>query len=106
MCWVFFFQSSLLQGISARGGLGAGGLHQLQQARNLNIHENQAYSLLKSACIPTPAFGVAKTAEEAYEIAQELSSDDLVLKAQVLAGGRGKGRFKGSNIGGVVMCET
>ncbi|XP_058802822.1 uncharacterized protein LOC131670862 [Phymastichus coffea] len=77
-----------------------------EQRRFLNIHENQAYTLLKSAGIPTPPFGVAKTADEAFEIAKKLDSKDLVLKAQVLAGGRGKGHFIGSNVSGVVMCGT
>ncbi|OXU26169.1 hypothetical protein TSAR_009927 [Trichomalopsis sarcophagae] len=77
-----------------------------QQRRFLNVHENQAYTLLKSMGIPTPKFGVAKTPEEAAEIARKLDSKDLVLKAQVLAGGRGKGKFIGSNVSGVVMCET
>ncbi|CAB0035379.1 unnamed protein product [Trichogramma brassicae] len=95
------FSGSLL-GIATRKGA-----QQRQPKRDLNIHENQAYTLLRSACIPTPEFGVAKTPEEAYEIAKELGSgDDLVLKAQVLAGGRGKGRFKDSSVSGVVMCET
>ncbi|KAL7299727.1 hypothetical protein TKK_0007477 [Trichogramma kaykai] len=92
-----------LLGIATRKGA----QQQRQPRRDLNIHENQAYTLLRSACIPTPEFGVAKTPEEAYEIAKELGAgDDLVLKAQVLAGGRGKGRFKGSSVSGVVMCET
>lgn len=62
--------------------------------------------MLKSAGIPTPKFGIAKTPEEAAEIAKKLDSKDLVLKAQVLAGGRGKGKFIDSNVSGVVMCET
>ncbi|XP_078355892.1 uncharacterized protein LOC144640678, partial [Oculina patagonica] len=48
--------------------------------------------------------GVAKTPEQAYEIASTLgleSESDLVVKAQVLAGGRGKGTFEGGLKGGV-----
>lgn len=77
-----------------------------QQTRNLDVHEHVAYSLLKQAGIPTPPFGVAKTAEEAGKLAAELKTNDIVLKAQVLAGGRGKGHFKGTDISGVMMCET
>ena len=77
-----------------------------QPRRYLNVHENSAYSLLKAAGIPTPPYGVARTPEEAAEIAKKLDSRDLVLKAQVLAGGRGKGKFIRSNVSGVVMCET
>ena len=48
-----------------------------------------------------PKFGVAKTKEEARKIAEELGCLDLVVKAQVLTGGRGKGHFKGGLKGGV-----
>lgn len=61
---------------------------------------------MKDVGIPTPPFGVAKTPEEAEKLATELNTKDIVLKAQVLAGGRGIGHFKGTNVAGVVMCET
>ncbi|KAL2717747.1 hypothetical protein V1478_013447 [Vespula squamosa] len=77
-----------------------------QQLRYLNLHENIAYSLLKEAGIPTPPFGVAKTPDEAAKIASDLKSQDLVVKAQVLTGGRGMGHFKDTDVGGVVMCES
>lgn len=70
------------------------------------MHEYVAYTLLKDAGIPTPPFGVATTPEEAGKFAEEIQSRDIVLKAQVLAGGRGKGHFKGTNVSGVVLCET
>ncbi|XP_003705949.1 succinate--CoA ligase [ADP-forming] subunit beta, mitochondrial [Megachile rotundata] len=78
----------------------------VQQTRHLQVHEHIAYSLLKEAGIPTPPFGVAKTPDEAAKIAADLKTKDIVLKAQVLAGGRGIGHFKGTNVHGVVMCET
>lgn len=65
-----------------------------------------AYTLLKKAGIPTPPFWVAKTSDEAATLAKNLNTKDLVLKAQVLAGGRAKGHFKSSNVSGVVMCDT
>lgn len=74
--------------------------------RNLDVHEHIAYTLLKEAGVPTPPFGVAKTLDEVAKLAQNLKTKDLVLKAQVLAGGRGKGHFKTSNVSGVVMCDT
>lgn len=77
-----------------------------QPVRHLNVHEHISYSLLNEAGIPTPKFGVAKTADEAAKIATDLNTKDLVLKAQVLAGGRGKGHFKDSTVSGVKMCET
>ena len=40
-------------------------------------------TLLKDAGVPTPKFGVAKTASEAKTIAEELGGSDLVIKAQV-----------------------
>lgn len=70
------------------------------------MHEHISYSLLNEAGIPTPKFGVAKTPEEAAKMAADLKTKDIVLKAQVLAGGRGKGHFKDTNISGVKMCET
>lgn len=46
-------------------------------------------------------FGVATSGQEARKIAENLGTDNLVLKAQVLAGGRGKGAFKNGLKGGV-----
>ncbi|GFG32074.1 hypothetical protein Cfor_08562 [Coptotermes formosanus] len=77
-----------------------------QQQRNLNVHEHISYTLLKDAGIPVPKFGVAKTKAEAQEIAKNLDVKDIVLKAQVLAGGRGKGAFKNGLKGGVKMVDT
>uniref|UniRef100_A0A1B6FWG5 Succinate--CoA ligase [ADP-forming] subunit beta, mitochondrial n=1 Tax=Cuerna arida TaxID=1464854 RepID=A0A1B6FWG5_9HEMI len=77
-----------------------------QPHRNLNVHEHISYTLLKEAGIPVPQFGVAKTKKEAADIAKKLNIKDIVLKAQVLAGGRGKGHFKGGLKGGVRMCYT
>ncbi|XP_023246294.1 succinate--CoA ligase [ADP-forming] subunit beta, mitochondrial [Copidosoma floridanum] len=77
-----------------------------QPSRNLNVHEHISYSVLNEAGIPTPKFGVAKTPDEAAKLAKDLNTKDIVLKAQVLAGGRGKGHFKGGNVSGVKMCET
>lgn len=60
--------------------------------------------LLQEAGILIPQGGVAKTPEQAYEIASTLgieSDSDMVVKAQVLAGGRGKGTFEGGLKGGV-----
>lgn len=46
-------------------------------------------------------FGVATTADQAEKIAKDLNTKNLVLKAQVLAGGRGRGAFKNGLKGGV-----
>ncbi|KAH8417333.1 hypothetical protein KR222_008879 [Zaprionus bogoriensis] len=73
----------------------------VQQVRNLNVQEHVSYKLLNEGGIPTPRFAVAKNSKEAHDIAQKLKTDNLVLKAQVLAGGRGKGTFKNGFKGGV-----
>ncbi|XP_017140405.2 succinate--CoA ligase [ADP-forming] subunit beta, mitochondrial isoform X1 [Drosophila miranda] len=73
----------------------------LQQLRNLNVQEHVSYTLLNESGIPTPRFAVAKNGKEASDIASKLKTDNLVLKAQVLAGGRGKGTFKNGLKGGV-----
>uniref|UniRef100_A0A6I8PQ86 Succinate--CoA ligase [ADP-forming] subunit beta, mitochondrial n=1 Tax=Ornithorhynchus anatinus TaxID=9258 RepID=A0A6I8PQ86_ORNAN len=74
---------------------------QQQPRRKLSLHEYLSMELLQEAGISVPSGQVAKTPEEAYSIAQKLGSKDVVLKAQVLAGGRGKGTFEGGLKGGV-----
>ena len=49
----------------------------------------------------TPEGHVAHSAEEAFEIAKKLPTPDCVVKAQVLAGGRGKGYFKKNGVAGL-----
>ncbi|CAE6530254.1 unnamed protein product [Rhizoctonia solani] len=71
------------------------------QVRNLSIHEYQSMELLNAYGIPTPASKAAKTPQEAYDVAKNFGKDGLVIKAQVLAGGRGKGRFDTGLQGGV-----
>ncbi|MGB2798659.1 MAG: ADP-forming succinate--CoA ligase subunit beta [Dehalococcoidia bacterium] len=55
----------------------------------MKIHEYQAKEILASYGIPVPKGGVAATPAEAKEIASTLG-DQVVIKAQVYAGGRGK----------------
>merc|ERR1712226_1130764 len=73
------------------------------QQRQLSVHEHVSMSLLKEAGVPTPKFGVATTADEAKQIAADLNVPDIVVKAQVLAGGRGKGKFMKYGKGGVQL---
>lgn len=75
-------------------------------SRNLNVQEHISYTLLNSADIPTPKFGVATSGAEARRIADDLKTDNIVLKAQVLAGGRGKGAFKNGLKGGVRLVYS
>jgi len=55
----------------------------------MNIHEFQAKEIFRKAGIPVPPGEVARTPEEAHEIAQKLGGR-VVVKAQVHSGGRGK----------------
>jgi len=57
----------------------------------MNIHEYQAKELLKSFGITVPNGAIAYTADEAVEVAKTLESSVYVVKAQIHAGGRGKG---------------
>ncbi|KAJ0422552.1 hypothetical protein BJY00DRAFT_69798 [Aspergillus carlsbadensis] len=72
-----------------------------QQQRNLSIHEYLSANLLKSYGVGIPKGEVARSAEEAEAVAKSLGNDDMVIKAQVLAGGRGKGHFDNGLKGGV-----
>ena len=56
----------------------------------MNLHEYQAKALFRDYGLPTPVGKVATTAEEVETIAASLSTDKMVIKAQVHAGGRGK----------------
>jgi succinyl-CoA synthetase beta subunit len=55
--------------------------------------------------VKTPEFRAAKSPEEAYNAAKDFNTNELVIKAQVLAGGRGKGHFDSGLQGGVKMIE-
>jgi len=96
-------KSLLKQGVKVSSSCPSSPCRQKQPARNLSVHEYVSMSLLKEAGIPTPKFGVATTAAEARKIAEELDTKDLVIKAQVLAGGRGKGHFANYPKGGVQL---
>jgi succinyl-CoA synthetase beta subunit len=60
----------------------------------MNIHEYQAKELLAKFGIPIPAGHAAMSAEEAVAAAKQLPGPLYVVKAQIHAGGRGKGKFK------------
>ena len=57
----------------------------------MNIHEYQAKQVLKEYGVPVPQGGVAFTADEAVKVAEKLGGPVWVVKAQIHAGGRGKG---------------
>jgi len=60
----------------------------------MNIHEYQAKALLAKFAVPLLKGGVAYTKDEAMDVARKLGTPVVVVKAQIHAGGRGKGRFK------------
>jgi len=75
----------------------------------MNIHEYQAKELLARFGAPVPAGYPALTVEEAVEAAKKLPGPLYVVKAQIHAGGRGKGKFKelGPDAkGGVRLART
>ena len=71
----------------------------------MNIHEYQAKELFEKFGVPTPRGRVADTAEQAGAAAAEIGSN-IVVKAQVHAGGRGKGTFKNGFKGGVHVVQN
>ena len=60
----------------------------------MNIHEYQAKEVLAKFGVPVPAGFAALTVEEAVAAAAKLPGPLYVVKAQIHAGGRGKGKFK------------
>lgn len=60
----------------------------------MNIHEYQAKELLAKFGVPVPAGYAAMTVDEAVAAAAKLPGPLYVVKAQIHAGGRGKGKFK------------
>mmetsp|Transcript_108538 Transcript_108538/g.171555 ORF Transcript_108538/g.171555 Transcript_108538/m.171555 type:complete len:424 (+) Transcript_108538:70-1341(+) len=76
------------------------------QRRFLNIHEYQAQELFTSFGVEVPKNYPAFTVAEAVEQAKKLPGDEVVVKSQVLAGGRGLGHFKENGFqGGVQICS-
>jgi succinyl-CoA synthetase beta subunit len=72
----------------------------------MNIHEYQAKELLQKFEVATPRGKVASSPEEAEQIAREIAPAEIVVKAQIHAGGRGKGTFANGFKGGVHLCKT
>lgn len=75
----------------------------------MKIHEYQAKEILKSYGVPVPDGIAATTVEGAVDAAKKLEANGatlFVVKAQIHAGGRGKGRTKKNNAKGVILCKS
>jgi succinyl-CoA synthetase beta subunit len=72
----------------------------------MNIHEYQAKELLQKFGVATPRGKVVSSPKEAEQIAREIAPAGIVVKAQIHAGGRGKGTFANGFKGGVHLCKT
>lgn len=74
--------------------------------RNLNLHEYQSAQIMRQAGVNVP-FGIpAHTVDEAVAAAAEIGDDQVVIKSQILAGGRGLGKFTNGLQGGVHIIDT
>src|SRR3984893_6627908 len=72
----------------------------------MNIHEYQAKELLEKFGVATMRGKVGSTPAEAEQIARQLGDGNLVVKAQIHAGGRGKGIFTNGFKGGVHLVKS
>uniref|UniRef100_A0A3B5LNQ2 succinate--CoA ligase (GDP-forming) n=1 Tax=Xiphophorus couchianus TaxID=32473 RepID=A0A3B5LNQ2_9TELE len=77
----------------------------LTPRRWLNLQEYQSKKLMQDSGVAVQRFYVADTASEAQEAAKRLNAKEIVLKAQILAGGRGKGVFDSGLKGGVHLTK-
>lgn len=74
--------------------------------RYLNLHEYQSAQIMKDAGVNVP-FGIAAhTVEDAVKAAKEIGDEEVVIKSQILAGGRGLGKFTNGLQGGVHIIKT
>ncbi|MBK97225.1 MAG: ADP-forming succinate--CoA ligase subunit beta [Balneola sp.] len=75
----------------------------------MKIHEYQAKEILASYGVPVPKGISTTTVEGSVKAAEELKTNGtslFVVKAQIHAGGRGKGRTKKNNAKGVILCKS
>jgi len=76
----------------------------------MNIHEYQAKEILKNFNVKIQKGYVANSADEALDKAKTLANDEntniFVIKAQIHAGGRGKGKIKETESNGVVIAKN
>ncbi|EDO07402.1 succinly CoA-ligase beta subunit family protein [Babesia bovis T2Bo] len=84
--------------------------HARSTKRYLNVPEFGGMRILKEHGIPTPMNRLARSPSEAeamtHEILESTKCGEVVLKALVLTGGRGKGKFVGTDISGVELAKS
>lgn len=73
--------------------------------RHLNLHEYQSKQLMEKHAVNVQRFRMADSPAEAKEAVRALGVQEVVLKAQILAGGRGKGEFSSGLKGGVKVTK-
>jgi len=73
--------------------------------RHLNLLEYQSKDLLDKHGVTVQKFKMAESASQAREVIQEFKPAEYVVKAQILAGGRGKGSFDNGFKGGVHLTK-
>ncbi len=85
-------------------------IHKQKNYLQMNLHEYQAKELLKKYNVPVQegyACSSVQEAEEAYrKIKTDTGSKFAVVKAQIHAGGRGKGAIKETGINGVKVAKS
>ena len=76
----------------------------------MNIHEYQAKTILKKFGVAIQEGLIAESADDAKAAAEQLNKDTgtgwFVIKAQIHAGGRGKGKIKETDSNGVVLAKS
>ncbi|KAL4135116.1 hypothetical protein QTP88_006765 [Uroleucon formosanum] len=75
------------------------------QARYLNLLECHSKDLLNQHGVAVQKFKIVENADETSSLLKSFDVDEYVLKAQVLAGGRGKGHFNNGFKGGVHVTK-
>ncbi|KAL0418625.1 UNVERIFIED_CONTAM: Succinate--CoA ligase [ADP-forming] subunit beta, mitochondrial [Sesamum radiatum] len=97
-----------LLGKLAGRSLSAAGKWQQQQLRRLNIHEYQGAELMSKHGINVPKGVAVGSVDEVRKVLQEVfpNQSEVVVKSQILAGGRGLGTFKSGLQGGVHIVKA
>ncbi|CAL9776549.1 unnamed protein product [Musa acuminata subsp. burmannicoides] len=90
------------------GSLSLAGRWQKQQLRRLNVHEYQGAELMSKYGINVPKGVAVSSVEEVKETVRSVfpNEKEIVVKSQILAGGRGLGTFKSGLQGGVHIVKT